>query len=161
MKCLALTPDLTGWYLIISRTSEHLKRAQKNDSRVLWQPGIWRISELQPACEEICKLFTLFACLKINQKCYDYSKRPSLLSLTILLRSRGKPIAWESSFSFFFSPLFFFLLLLTLHYQGVFSNGNISVSCPYVRGHEPQPETTLSYLRPSGRNAGGPTRKKR
>ncbi len=71
------------------------------------------------------------------------------LSLTILLESREKPIAWESS-SF----------LLTLHYQGVFSKGNIFVlckernfqGCPDIRVQKLKPETTLSYLWPSGRN---------
>lgn len=76
------------------------------------------------------------------------------ISRTILLQSREKLIAWESSFFIFF--------LLTLHYQGVFSKGNMSAlrkersfqSCPDVRGQELKPETTLSYLWPSGRNTG-------
>lgn len=91
--------------------------------------------------------------LKIGLKCYDSHKA---LQLSLTIRA-GK--AWESSFM-----SFFFVCVRVCgggHYQGIFPKGNIVSAlwqkinfhcCFDIRDQELQPEMTLSYQRPSGRN---------
>lgn len=75
------------------------------------------------------------------------------LSQTILLQSGEK----SGKVAYFF--------MLTLHYQGVFKETHFSKKKrkefpdprPNVRSHEPKPETTLSYLWPSGKDTGDST----
>lgn len=80
--------------------------------------------------------------LKINLKCYDSRKAPQL-SLTTLLQSSIKLIAWEK---WLFSPLF----LLSIR---VFSVKETSL-CDREVSVAVLAEAALSYLWPSGVQAG-------
>lgn len=90
-----------------------------------------------------------FKALKISRKCYDSCKVPQL-RLTIPLQSWIKLITWESTF-FFVNTSLSGCFLQRKHLCAAAETISSVVLTSEVRTRTLKPETTFSYLRPSGR----------